>query len=102
MMSDEEEQGEVYIRHPPSYRSDILSSFIEKLDSRCSKEANSQPRKKRVVGSPIMKAVPINAKKWMLKDEFKCGSKPGDKENDIDATNDIDGILSSMDEPEEV
>lgn len=28
LMSEEEKEGDVYIRHPPSYRSDSLNRFI--------------------------------------------------------------------------
>ena len=69
MMSDEKEQGDMYIRHPPQYRSSLLAQFIEKLDSRYEKRnsATSHPRKKRIVGSPIDVPTPVEAKKWMLK-----------------------------------
>ena len=53
MMSDEEERGDEYIRHPPVYRSEVLSSFISKLDSRCDKAQKTQPCKKQILGSPL-------------------------------------------------
>ena len=37
MMSDEERRGDVYIRHQPEYRSEVLTSFINKVDERSSK-----------------------------------------------------------------
>ena len=75
MMSDEEENGEGFVRHPPSYRSEVLNNFIAKLDSRYDKtQQKTQPRKKRVLGSPVKKAVPHNAKNWLLKSEFQSTS----------------------------
>ena len=38
MMSDEERVGDKYVRHPPSFRSEKVSKFIEKLDSRLVKK----------------------------------------------------------------
>ena len=66
MMSDEEEQGETYIRHPPLYRSTLISQFIEKLESRYEKRSSNHPRKKRVLGAPVDIPVPAEAKKWMI------------------------------------
>lgn len=34
MMSEEEKDGEVYVRHAPAYRSNSLNRFISKLDHR--------------------------------------------------------------------
>ena len=34
MTSDEERVGDKYVRHPPSFRSEKVSKFIEMLDSR--------------------------------------------------------------------
>ena len=59
MMSDEEEADGIYIRQPPSFRSDLLNNFIAKLESRCEKAPNKQPR---ILQSPISKPVPPSAK----------------------------------------
>lgn len=69
MMSDEEEDGAVYIRHPPSYRSDALSSFIVKLDSRLEAEGGgtAHPRTERRLGSPRQKTAPPLAAKWTIR-----------------------------------
>lgn len=65
MMSDEEKDGNTYIRHPPSYRSERLNRFIQScLDSAPSRHA----RHARVLGSPVEKQTPARAKRWMLKD----------------------------------
>ena len=47
MMSDEEEADGIYIRQPPSFRSDLLNNFIAKLESCREKAPNKQPRKRR-------------------------------------------------------
>lgn len=75
MMSDEEKAGDVYIRHPPSYRSELVYNFIAKLESRCDKTPNSQPRTTRVIGSPVNKPVPHNTKDWLLKPEFRSAGE---------------------------
>ena len=73
MMSDEEEQGDAYVRHPPLYRSNILSQFIDKLDSRYEKRNSNtnHPRKARILGSYVTVPIPPDAKKWMLKPEMR-------------------------------
>ena len=76
MMSDEEECGDTYIRHRPSHRSKLLNEFISKLESRCETTQNIQPRKKRTIGYPVSKTVPLNAKNWVLKPEFRSGAHP--------------------------
>ena len=68
MMSDEEKDGDTYVRHPPAYRSDQLNRFIEKLDSRLESTPSRHARHARVLGSPIQKLAPAGAKSWMLKE----------------------------------
>ena len=86
MMSDEELQGDIYIRHPPSYRSEILSKFIEKLDSRAAKSNDSaHPRVMRQLGTPAEVAIPSSCKKWMIKAGLK---KPGAEETDMEEEDD--------------
>ena len=86
MMSDEELQGDIYIRHPPSYRSDILSKFVAKLDSRAAKSKDSaHPRVMRRLGSPAEIAIPSNCKKWMVKAGLK--KVPGEEETDVEDEN---------------
>ena len=60
--------GEVYIRHPPSYRSDVMTKFVNKLDLRSKKRhiQMSHPRIERWLGSPVSKPIPPHDKKWML------------------------------------
>ena len=59
--SDEEKVGDKWIHHPPSYRSELFSRFIEKLYSRA-----SDARFPRDIGSPRQKEAPSSAKAWML------------------------------------
>ena len=82
MMSDEEPKDDSYVRHPPRYRSEKLNSFLTKLDQRSMKK-NSQPRKRRVLGSPRDNPVPKNAKDWMLTPECRR-SRPGFDKEEVD------------------
>lgn len=77
MMSDEEERGDTYVRHPPLYRLNILSRFIDKLDSRCEKpnSTTNHPHKVRILGSSLNVPIPPDAKKWMLKPEMRDTGK---------------------------
>ena len=69
MMSDEEREGEGYVRHQPHYRSLSLNSFIKKLDSRLdsTKGMEKHPRLNRRLGSPHEKHIPEGCKKWIVK-----------------------------------
>ena len=100
MMSDEEldSTGKVYIRHPPSYRSDVLNKFITKLDSRCSESKATHPRMERIQGSPTNKAVPKHIPKWTAKSSQDENETPAtqataealtsdDNESDLDSNN---------------
>ena len=44
MMSDEEKRGDMYVCHQPEYRSEKFTSFLNKLDERCSKKHTSHSR----------------------------------------------------------
>ena len=63
-MSDEERAGEKWVRHRPSYRSDLFNKFIETLDSRAG--TSDRARFPRDTGSPREKQPPLTAKQWML------------------------------------
>ena len=67
MMSDEEKVGDQYICHLPSYRSDKLHKFIQRLDNWLEGTRSSHARHTRVLGSPVEKQPPPRAKGWMLK-----------------------------------
>ena len=66
MLSDEEKVGDTYVRHQPSFRSERLNKFIQKLDERIENMPTTHPRHHRVLGSPIVTPVPEHAKPWML------------------------------------
>jgi len=66
MMSEEERVGDVYVRHPPHYRSEKLNKFIRKLDERASKKSKSHARFSRKEGSPRKLPIPKHAKQWMI------------------------------------
>ena len=67
MMSDEERVGDIYLRHPPSYRSEKFHKFLMKLDERAATKSNSHARFKRQEGSIVEKTAPMNCKPWMIK-----------------------------------
>lgn len=90
MMSDEEKQGDIFIRHQPSYRSDKLSIFLSKLDNRFEKKSSHQPRVKRQMGSPAQKDIPMFAKNWMIAPHLRntTDTENNDSDNiDIDSEN---------------
>ena len=95
MMSDEELDGNVYIRHQSSYRSDSLNTFIKKLDVRLNSAgtSSSHPRTERRLGSPQDKAIPKLAKKWIIKkglrhhaESREASNSATDDEEDLNAT----------------
>ena len=51
MMSDKERMSDIYLRHPPSYRSEKFHKFLMKLDERAAAKGNSHARFKRQEGS---------------------------------------------------
>lgn len=70
MMSDEEVDGDVYVRHQPSYHSELVNKFILKLDTHLARgDKGNHPRKKRRLGSPRNKPIPRCAKQWTVKKE---------------------------------
>ena len=71
MMSDEDKEGEEYVRHQPSYRSKALNNFISKLDERLESSKDKHPRIARSLGSPHNKPIPEGCKKWVLKKELR-------------------------------
>lgn len=67
MMSEEEEEGDTFIRHKPSWRSDTLNQFLEKLES-CFKDKHPKSlAKPRKYGEPVEKNVPSGIPSWMIK-----------------------------------
>ena len=86
LISEEEKEGDVYVRHPPSHRSDSLNKFIKKLDQRLDSKMDrkTHPRLGRRLGSPRDKTVPPGCKKWMIKtsrESTNAGQEGKDIEN---------------------
>ena len=59
MMSDEENDGEFFIRRPPAFRSEILNAFISELDRRSEvrNQKSKRPRIVRKLGDPVEKTI---------------------------------------------
>ena len=88
MMSEGDSCGEEYIRHPPKYRSDKLNKFITRLDERSVKRNATQPRKIRRCGSPVEVVVPENAKRWIIRKDYRnSGGHVEEDEADIVSEN---------------
>ena len=88
MMSEEELDEGVYVRHQPSYRSEALQRFINKLDARLDAEKGTHPRLERRLGSPHVKSAPVVTNSWVIK---------RDSENDDNGHNEQTGINSDVD-----
>ena len=84
MMSDEEKVDDTYVRHQPSFRSVRLNNFIQKLDGRIEKTPSSHPRHIRVLGSPVEKSAPENAKPWMIASDERQPERSDSENNDSD------------------
>lgn len=97
MMSDEEKQGDVFIRHQPSYRSTNFTKFLNKLDQRAAAKSSHQPRASRELGSPAKKPIPPMCKQWMIKPELRKGQNEIDQEPDSSAS-ELDSSASEFDE----
>jgi len=70
MMSDEEKINDVYVRHPPSYRSEKFHNYLIKLDKRvAAKGRNVHARFQRQEGAVLEKDPPPNCKRWMVKSQ---------------------------------
>ena len=97
MMSDEEKQGDVFIRHQPSYRSTKLIKFLDKLDKRSAQKVTHQPRTNRQLGSPVKKEIPPTCKEWMIKPELRKRRDKGVKELDGDSETESEDEKQSSD-----
>lgn len=98
MMSDEEKVENTYIRHPPSYRSERLQKFLIMLDERAEKSQSktAHPRIPRQLGSPVTKAAPPHAKKWMKKEEGNTSSHIADVHEEIISDSEKGGVDSEL------
>ena len=66
-MSEEEEEGDSFIRHQPSWRSDIFNHFLEKLEGRYKAKHARSLAKPRTYGEPVQKPPPASAPSWMVR-----------------------------------
>ena len=82
MMSEEEEDGDQdgFIRHQPSWRSNVLNRFISKLEKRIKKNSKNSLAKKRRHGTTIDKDAPPNLPSWMT----EKGAEVTEQDNDQD------------------
>ncbi|CAI8031455.1 hypothetical protein GBAR_LOCUS17848 [Geodia barretti] len=95
MMSEEEEEGGSFIRHKPSWRSNTLNRFLEKLERRFKEKHPNSLAKPRTYGEPIQKAPPAGIPSWMVKPE-----QPGESVNETienELSSDEDDANSSVD-----
>ena len=60
MMSDEEREGEKWLRHCPAYRSDLFNKFGDKLNSHA--VSVNRAHFPRDVGSPRQAGIPSSVK----------------------------------------
>ena len=97
MMSDEEKQGDVFVRHQPSYRSTTFTKFLNKLDKRAAAKSSHQPQTNRELGSPVEKPIPPMCKQWMINSELRKGQNEIEKELDS-SVSELDSSVSELDE----
>ena len=74
MMSEEEPDGDEFVRHRPSWRSPFLNRFVAKLENRFIKKNAKSLAKPRRYGSIINRLAPTGIPSWMK-------GSDGDKEN---------------------
>ena len=66
MMSEEEDEGEEFIRHRPDWRSASFNRFIEKLEQRFKSKNPQSLAKSRSYGDPLCKSAPSGIPSWMI------------------------------------
>ena len=98
MMSDEEKVGDRHVYPPPNYCSERLNRFILKLDERLDSTPSSHARHTIVLGSPVEKRIPANAKAWLLKDNSDSQTHSDHNFDGDDCEPDLFGP-SDVDEP---
>ena len=71
MTYDEEKIDDMYVSHPPSYRSEKFHNYLMKLDTRVAANGrNVHARFQRQEGTIIEKNPPPNCKPWMIKSQI--------------------------------
>jgi len=66
MMSEEEAEGDDFVRHRPSWRSATLNRFFEKLENRYKSKHEKTLAKPRRYGNPVQREAPPGIPSWML------------------------------------
>ena len=90
MMSEEEADDTEFIRHRPSWRSQVFNRFIEKLDSRFkSKHSSKSLAKPRSYGTPHGKPAPGCIPSWMKSEDIE--NVPQDENNNLTPSRPDDG-----------
>ena len=86
-MSEEEEDGDGFLRHRFTRSSQALNNFFVKLDKRLSTGNTKILAKKRVYGDAFQKPAPDNVPLWMKETIPSSSSK--------DDSTDIEGVLAT-------
>ena len=63
----EEEDGDLFVRHRPSWRSDTLNRFLEKLERRFKDKHPTSLAEPRAYGEPVQKDPPASIPSWMIR-----------------------------------
>ena len=66
MMSEEEPDGDEFVRHSPSWQSWRFKGFLDKLDHRFKSKHTNSLAKPRSYGTPREKATPDGIPSWMI------------------------------------
>ena len=84
MMSEEEEEGNSFIRHRPSWRCEEFNQFLEMLDERYSEKDPTTKAKafSRNIGEVVLRdpPVPISVELWMISEDCISQSYPEELE----------------------
>lgn len=75
MMSEEEESGDGFIRHRPSWRSGVFNRFI---DHRLSKNSGKTIARRREYGDKCVRPIPIDIPDWMKESPYSDNSDSAD------------------------
>ena len=78
MMSEEEESGDGFIRHQPSWRSGVFNRFIEKIDHRLSKKGGKTVARRREYGDKCVRPIPTDIPDWMKESACSDNSASAD------------------------
>ena len=91
MMSEEEAEGDDFIRHRPTWRSSSLNKFLEKLDSRFKAKHQKSLAKPRSYGSPSDKPASDDIPSWLLTTDTQSSTTEvinSDHESEVDSEED--------------